>query len=77
MYIENDEPWTIYSIMEYVSENFISLILLILAFFIIYFVDSINNLNAMTFSPQVSIPQIPIPQIPIPIKINSKKNKRR
>ena len=69
---KNNEEWTLNSIVEYISENFIGLILLILAFFIIYFVDHINQLNAILYAPQVSIPQVPIPQVPNPIKPKSK-----
>lgn len=77
----DDEQWSIYSIMEYISENFIGLILLVFTFLIIYFVDYINNLNAIIMSsqssiPQLSIPQIPIPKIPIPLKVKSKKIKK-
>jgi hypothetical protein len=78
---EFDEQWTLHSIMEYMSENFIGIILLILAFFIIYFVDHINQLNAIIFAPQTSIPQLPnIPQIAntmVSMKVKSKKLKKR
>jgi hypothetical protein len=68
-----NEEWTLYSIIEYVSENFIGLILLVLAFFIIYFVDHINQLNTMVYAPQQTF--IPIKPI-IPIKTKSKKSKK-
>jgi hypothetical protein len=76
---EVDEQWTVHSVMEYMSENFIGLILLILAFFIIYFVDHINQLNAMIFDPSTSLPNMSsslphVPQINL-IKPNSKKQK--
>lgn len=58
-----NEQLTFYSIIQYISENFIGLMLLIFAFFIIYFVDHINRLNSILFSQQV----------PIPIKVKSKK----
>jgi hypothetical protein len=77
---EFDEQWTLHSVMEYMSDNFIGLILLILAFFIIYFVDHINQLNAMIFDPSTPLPNIPSSKIPIPIiptKPKSKKLKRR
>ena len=51
---QTDEQWTTYSIMEYISENFIGLILLFFAFSIIYFVDYINNLNSAILYPQIS-----------------------
>ena len=73
---ESVEQWTLHSVIEYVSENFIGFILLILAFFIIYFVDYINQLNAMIFTPQNPIPHLSIPQIPIAMKVKSKKGKK-
>ena len=42
---ETNEQFNFYYIIEYISENFIGLLLLIFAFFIIYFVDYINHLN--------------------------------
>jgi len=68
---EVDEPWTLYSIIEYVSENFIGLTLLILAFLIIYVVDHINHLNTIIMSQQ-----IPVSKIHNPIKVKSKKLKK-
>lgn len=63
---ETDEQWTIYSIIEYISQNFFGLTLLFFAFLIIYFVDYINNLNSIILSPQ----------IPTAIKIKSKNFKK-
>jgi len=83
---ESDEQWTLHSVMEYMSENFIGLMLLILAFFIIYFIEHINQLNAMFLSPQMSIPNMSSLQIPqitqiantmVPMKVKSKKLKKR
>ena len=68
---ETNEQLNLYSIIEYVSENFIGLVLLIFAFFIIYFVDYINRLNAIIFSPQIPAP-VPL----IPFKPKSKKFKK-
>ncbi len=67
-----DEPWTLYSIIEYVSENFIGLMLLILAFLIIYVVDHINYLNSV-----IMYPQIPVSKIPNQMKVKSKKLQKR
>jgi hypothetical protein len=67
----DDEQWTINSVIEYISENFIGLILLVFAFLIIYFVDHINNLNTIILSSQTSLPQLDIP-----IKVKSKKLKK-
>lgn len=64
-----EEQWNIYSIMEYISENFVGLILLLSTFFIIYFVDYINRLNSVIFSPQSPIPVLPV-------KVKSKKLKK-
>ena len=72
MYEELDEQWSLYSIIKYVSENLIGITLLILAFFIIYIVDHINQLNAI-----INIPQISSPQILNPMKMKSKKLKKR
>ena len=47
---ENLENEKIFNILEYVKDNFIGLILLSIAFFIIYFVDYINKLNIMIYS---------------------------
>lgn len=66
---ETEEQWTIYSIMEYISENFIGLILLLFTFFIIYFVDYINRLNSILLSPQSPNPILPF-------KVKSKKVKK-
>ena len=63
---ETNEQWTLHSIIQYISENFIGLLLLILAFFIIYAVDHVNRLNSMLFAPQLSVP----------IKVKSKKIKK-
>jgi len=43
------------NILEYVKDNFIGLILLSIAFFIIYFVDYINKLNVMIYSTPLPI----------------------
>jgi hypothetical protein len=76
---EHDEPWTLYSIIEYVSENFIGLSLLILAFVIIYVVDHINQLNAIMMSSQIQIPikQLSSSKTPNPMKVKSKKLKKQ
>jgi hypothetical protein len=77
MYEEIDEDWTLYSIIEYVSENFIGLTLLILAFFIIYIVDHINQFNAIIINPQINIPQASSPQMLSQMKVKSKKLNKR
>jgi hypothetical protein len=52
----DDEP---FSVIQYVKENFIGLLLLLLAFFIIYFVDHISRINAMIFAMPSPIPGVP------------------
>lgn len=74
MNYESEEEWTIYSIMEYISENFFGLILLLFTFFIIYFVDHINRLNAMIF--QTPLPPGLAHSIPIQ-KISKRHLKKR
>ena len=68
---ETNEQFNFYSIIEYISENFIGLLLLIFAFFIIYFVDYINHLNTIIFSPQIPV-AVPL----IQFKTKSKKFKK-
>lgn len=72
-----DEQWTLHSIIEYISENFIGLTLLVLAFFIIYVVDHINNLNSIMMSQQIYVPQISSSKISNQMKVKSKKLKNR
>lgn len=71
-----DEPWTLYSIIEYVSENFIGLMLLILAFLIIYVVDHINYLNSVIMYPQIPVSKISSSKIYNQMKVKSKKIKK-
>ena len=75
--MNNKEPITFYSISEYIKENFIGLIMLIFAFFIIYIVDYINQLNTTSFSMPVPTPGHPN-MLPINMtKIISKREKRK
>ena len=58
----NDELsiWNIYSIINYVKDNFIQFILLISVFIIIYYVDYINNINTAIMNLQLGMmPNIP------------------
>jgi hypothetical protein len=50
-----DEP---FSLTEYVKDNFIGLLLMLLAFVIIYFVDHIARINAMIYAMPSPIPTI-------------------
>ncbi len=53
----NDELsiWNIYSIINYVKDNFVQFILLISVFIIIYYVDYINNINAALMNLQLGV----------------------
>jgi len=62
------------SIIEYVRENIFGLLLLLVAIFIVYFVDYINHLNTLIFSQQFSIPSFPS-SIPTQIMQKSKGKK--
>jgi hypothetical protein len=52
----SDEP---FSVIQYFKENFIGLLLLLLALCIIYFVDHISRINAVLFSMPSPIPTVP------------------
>jgi hypothetical protein len=62
------------NLIEYISDNFVGLLLLISVFFIIYFVDHINRLNAMIF--QTPLPPGLAHSIPIQ-KISKRHLKKR
>jgi hypothetical protein len=67
------------SIINYIKNNIIQILLLILVFFIIYTVDYISNINAIlmtTTSMIPSMPQVNIPQIQTPIIKIPKGNKK-
>lgn len=74
----NDEPFSLYSIITYISENILGLALFILVFFIIYFVDYISRLNALIFAMPSPIPglQISTNNISIPKSHKTKKFKK-
>ena len=77
--IVNDETFSLYSVIEYASENFVGLLLLLLAIFIIYFVDYISRINALIFaipSPIYGMPTT-VNSIPTPKMHKSKKFKKR
>lgn len=56
IYNMEDEPLTFYSVIQYIRENIIGLLLLIFVIFIIYFVDYINHLNTLLYSMPSPIP---------------------
>jgi len=80
--MDNEETMTmINSIIEYIKENFIGLLLLMLVVFIIYIVDYINRFNSLYFSSSTSIPIVGT-SVTMPINISKmisrgKKNKKR
>jgi hypothetical protein len=78
--IINEEPFSLETLFQYVNENLYGLMLLVLAFFIIYFVDYISQINAMIFAMPSPVPGMPAPtNIPAikPPKGKFKKIKKR
>ena len=67
--LENEKT---FNILEYVKDNLPGLILLLVAFFIIYFVDYINQLNALIYSTPSPIPLA----VASPQKISKRKFKK-
>ena len=63
----DDEPeLSIYdfnSIINYIKNNFVQLLLLVFVFFIIYIVDYISNINTIIMSPISMMPVIPQQQL--------------
>lgn len=53
---DNLENEYFFSSFNYIKDNFIGICLFIFAFFIIYFVDYINRLNALIYSTPSPIP---------------------
>jgi hypothetical protein len=72
----NDELsiWNIYSIINYVKDNFVQFILLISVFIIIYYVDYINNINMALMNLQLGVVNN-IPQISNQMQQHSKLKK--
>ena len=56
----NDEPFSLYSVITYISENIKGLSLLVLAILIIVFVDYISRINTILFSgtPPIVLPTV-------------------
>lgn len=77
MDIANDIFFTLSSLIQYINDNFIGLLLLILAFFIIYFVDYISHVNAILFAMPPTIPGMPTTNNIFTAKIKDKKFKKR
>lgn len=73
----NDESLSLQTLLQYVNENLYGLMLLLLSFFIIYFVDYISRINALIFAMPSPIPGMPTAtHIPF-IKGKFKKIKKR
>ena len=71
----NDEPnYDLKSILNYIKNNWIQLILLIVSFFIIYIVDYIYNINYGLIATTASINTTAMPLIKMTKK--SKKSKK-
>ena len=63
-----------FNVFQYVNENILGLILLGFAFYIIYFVDYINRLNALIYSTPSPVPGLPSATVPTTQKRKSKKH---
>ena len=78
-YNEELSIWNIYSIINYVKDNFVQFILLISVFIIIYYVDYINNFNTALTNLQLglssNIPQLSN-QMQQPTKFKKEFNKK-
>ena len=76
----DDEPdLSIYdftSIINYIKDNFIQILLLLFVFFIIYTIDYISNINAILLAQVSMIPGIPEPQQNIIIPKGRKRSKK-
>ena len=48
--------WDVNSIINYIKDNYIQILLLISVFVIIYIVDHISNINAILYGLQSAIP---------------------
>jgi hypothetical protein len=67
--------WNIKSIMDYIKENFIQILLFISVFIIIYIVDYISNINAVLFSMPPPIPGIENKKLQ-PVKLQVPKKRK-
>lgn len=72
----NNEYFTLQIFIQYVTENFVGLMLLALTFFIIYFVDYISRINALIFAMPSPIPGIPNSPV-TNLQKKTKKTKKR
>ena len=59
--IDDESELSIYdfnSIINYIKNNFIQILLLFFVFFIVYIIDQISNINAMLMAPINIVPSI-------------------
>jgi len=56
---DEDSFWNIKSILNFIKENFIQILMLLAVFAIIYTVDYISNINSAIFSMPSAIPGLP------------------
>lgn len=75
--VKEDEEYSLLYFIDYIRENYIGLLLLLLAFFIIYVVDYISRINALIFAMPSPIPGISSSSTIQPPKLHKKKNKKR
>jgi hypothetical protein len=75
IYNEELSIWNIYSIINYIKDNFVQFILLISVFIIIYYVDYINNVNTALMNLQLGMTNN-IPQLSNQMQQHSKFKKR-
>ena len=54
----DDESFTVQSLIKYISENIVGLLLLLLAFVIIYVVDYVARINSLIFAMPSPIPGV-------------------
>jgi len=69
--------WDFNSIIQYVKQHYIQLLLLLLVPIIIYTIDHISNINAMIFGLPSAVPGLPSQNNKLPIKTNLKVTKKR
>lgn len=74
--VVNDESFSLETLFHYVNENLYGLILLAVAFFIIYFVDYISHINALIIAIPTPMPTN-IPSIKPPNRNKFKKIKKQ
>jgi hypothetical protein len=62
----NNESFSLQSLFQYLNENIYGLMLLVLSFFIVYFVDYISNINALMLAMSSPVPglQSSVPGLP-------------